>query len=59
MRLTLLKAYSVEYLIKTKTSTEFLTVKIEFEHFDYASSAWYPNVHNKFKSKLQIVLVLN
>ena len=23
-------------------------------HFDYASSAWYPNLNNNLKSKLQI-----
>ena len=24
-------------------------------HFDYACSAWYPNLNKKFKSKLQII----
>ena len=26
------------------------------QHFDYACSAWYPNLNKKFKRKLQTVL---
>ena len=42
-------SYSTPYL------KQLLCNALIKQHFDYGSSAWYPNLNKKFKSKLQTI----
>ena len=54
---------ALKVITKLTVDLGFCTEKIDFllcntliqPHFDYACSAWYPNLNNRLKSKLQIL----